>query len=285
MKSMIVAMTAMVLTLTSCNWGSKTPPPPGQNPPAPAPGQVNPPQVRVEWEKVTKQAPPKERLSIWISADSIKGAKDGSKVSQWNDKSDNKLNLKVAAGKSEPKYVAKGTGGASVVRFNGDSHLETELFKGGTILNESQATVFAVYSQADSGKIAELFGWGDCVKTRFLLHTTGGGNYNFHMGDPELFSVNANAPVAENTLHIVTLFRDNANGLIEVNGLPVGNLTNGKSMLSNGIENKFQVGNSACGHGFKGDLAELIIYGTALNENSRQGITKHLAEKYKIELK
>ncbi|MCH9769279.1 MAG: putative Ig domain-containing protein, partial [Gammaproteobacteria bacterium] len=228
-------------------------------------------------------------LSVWLDGNDINGngssVTDSSSISSWQDKSGNNRDANDLSGgdtTDQPTANTDSIAGRTTLSFSdaNDQKLDISAFDIG-----SNYSLFMVFQSNDStsmkifdtgqignpepwlgtnGGVVEAATWNPSTNYGYISSavSTGAGNENFH------------------TVGYVYNFSSNQSELF-VEGVSVGTSTAGYDPSANLIR---RVG----GHPFvddfhDGEIAEVILYGKAVNSTEAQQINEYLSYKYNIE--
>lgn len=213
-------------------------------------------------------------LRLWMKADSITGKNDGDAVTQWNDSSGQGNNTTQAVGGAQPTYRTSVQNGRPVVRFDGvDDNLLTAISS--TVPSQASLTVLV------------------CAKTttvtgakRFCGYTSGGWSAGLS-GTAMRFTTAAvkdyDSAASQwdiSNFRVMTYIFDSAFNLNWWN--------NGKALAqtthtvdANSSTAAFAIGSSN-NEFWTGDIAEVLVYSSALSDNDRIKVQNYLGSKYGI---
>ena len=86
-------------------------------------------------------------------------------------------------------------------------------------------------------------------------------------------------------MHIVSVVRDGLSARISVDGAERASITGGFPItLDTNVSGPIVIGD-LCGNGFKGDMAEILLFKRGLAQTEERSLLKHLSQKYGIPLK
>lgn len=207
--------------------------------------------------------------SLWLKADAITGKNDGDALAQWDDSSGNANHATQGTAASRPLYKTNIVNGKPVVRFDvTDDGMGTPV---GAVAGTS-FTLFCVYDFR-----------GATPAVRRAVHATGAnwligpynGNHQFYDGGG--FTAPDGPAVTQNVFVYQTAKQTASTSVNYVNGTQYGTRAQAGSP---GIT-AFNLG-SLGSDVFDGDMAELLIYPTALSDVNRQSVETYLAAKYAL---
>lgn len=206
-------------------------------------------------------------LFSWHKADSIEGLADGAEVASWSDSSGNGHTLTGSAF-LQPLYKTGIQNGKPILRFDGINDQFTY-----TVAATSQP--FTVFTVAKWG--ATTFGTvldGDTINT-LRLYRSDANTANMHAGG----GIVLGGPQAVlEAFGIYALIFNGASSSGRING---GTGTSGNAGAS-AIAGIHVAAQGDGGGPFDGDLAELIIYNSALTLANMNIVGRYLAQKYAI---
>ena len=206
-------------------------------------------------------------------------------VGCWKDKSGNLYNAVQAVGGSRPLYITNALYGKPVVRFNGSS----SYLNGVTIpgLNSTSMSIFVVMSGASTA----LSDWSSpfnigCYPSQFAFaRWLSNGTFevaNTGMGSAGLYSAPGSFPNSGFPYTVFEYVKNfNVASTIYANGAYLNSVASGAG-FTNG---NYSIGenNGGCYYSYyAGDIAEMIIYNSALSTADRQSVETYLNNKYHI---
>lgn len=235
---------------------------------------------KIELSASAAKLPPPEKISFWIEAQQLVG-KRAAQLKSWKNLGRAKVNLAADSPKLLPVIKENAVNDFAAIVFDGTSFVSASDVTGSDLINTDEATVFAVLKQNFSSEqnFSEFFGWGDCATNRLLSHINGDGTINFHFGVSEQH-VDSLAPANIVGFSLISLSKTPDKVLVEINGKRMGSFPN-TSTLNPDYQSSLFLGTSACGHGFRGELAEIMIL-KGLNLEDKNQLTRYLIEKYKL---
>ena len=202
-------------------------------------------------------------LALWLDASLITGLSDGNTVNTWKDMSG--LNNDATRVSGAPTYRTNVINGKAVVRFSTDGY-------GGDDLTFNRIstiqTVFWVLKE-NSGATANAFLLGDSVTYDF--HRGGGNN------GPLWDSGNANANVLNGTTRLMGTVTNGTTAALPADQFQVISLVAAGNVQANQITQDRTYRGS-----IKGDIAEILVYTTALSSNEEAQVGSYLAAKYAL---
>jgi|GEM_PF-1104686 len=205
-------------------------------------------------------------LELWVKADDLALAA-GASVAAWNDASGNGRHFTQAAAGRRPVFVPDALNGQPVVRFTADYFASLTLPSAG-----NQFTFVAVVKPARTGSYHNLL--DDEPSTRPMLWIDGLGNYEFN------FTSGAVAP-STGGMDVVMAVKTTVGpqySRLYVNGPAVA--ASGASNFSIPPSKAYDFFNRDEGQAFSGDVAELVVYSTALSAVEINKLGWSLQQKY-----
>jgi len=221
---------------------------------------------------------------MWVDA-SILGLADGDDVSSWTDLSGNANHATQATTNNMPIFSTGIINGKPVVRFRPTTPNRTQTFLtfDGSSLVNSEYSIFSVSARRSLGFKMIIGG------------TNGTGNQNLHWGwrDNTQFTLaqwanDIDRTLSTNTAGVFSVFSSVRRGstnpwarAIFQDGAMLGASDNNVTLLTS--YNGASIGRFTTSY-YDIDVAELILYSSALNEAQRLIVDNYLAAKYAINL-
>lgn len=218
----------------------------------------------------------------WKGADLV-GA-DGAAVAQWNDVSGNSRHFVQATGANQPLKKTAIVNGHDVLRLDGSNDFMSWT---GTVpgeANPSDLTMFVVAKATDQGSNhTPLASRAGGAKGWLLRYSTTGGLFGHLGATPNLTNT-----FTSTNWNILEVVRSALSGRIGVNGT-MGSATaisaypGASGALILGGEDLTDDATANPGSAFFiGDIAEVIIYSTAISDSDRDALETYLGTKYGI---
>lgn len=214
-------------------------------------------------------------LQLWLKADAVTGLSDGATVSTWDDLSGNSYNATQITTDKKPLYKTNIINGYPVIRFDGVND--------GMVINTGlnvarPATLFIVNKPVGTPAGRTL--QSATVGRNWLLGLWSNGVSHYAEG---WVSDSSSTGALIGTTYIAVGVENTSTTNFYVNGVDYtvsstptgqpGNLAIGAA------------GNGCCPtEGGNSDVAEIIVYNSALSANDRNGIERYLAAKYSVTL-
>ncbi len=219
---------------------------------------------------------------LWLRADSVREVADGGAVSTWADSSGNGLDVAQSDTAKQPVYVANGSAGLPVIRFDGGDYLARQNVIGSQLTSTDQASLFVILKQAGAAPRNSVLGWGSQTN-RLLLHTTYDDWLCLQHGNGDgAGSVCATQPAGwDDAWHIAEFYCNGAAVSIVVDGvsLPVGAIGDTPEV---GETWPLYIGSDRFGNNLTGDVSEILVYDRALPDEERAGVASYLTHRYSL---
>jgi len=211
--------------------------------------------------------------ALWLSD-------TGSDPATWSDISGNNNHVTQADAAKQPAIIAGGLNGRQIRRFDGGDFLQHSLSS--FLDSPSQITVFAVaYGSvgsigalvSKSGSTSAANGW------RFYLNSSPDGQVLFRSN----WGVLLGASGSNSDWRVMVGSYVSGEQRVVINGSVVGSGTSTTPAATN--TNKLSIGVMTSGaNGLVGDIAEIIVFPTALSTSDRQSVERYLSAKWNIPL-
>jgi hypothetical protein len=224
-------------------------------------------------------------LEVWLKADAIAGL-TGNPVSTWSDRSGNNVNATQSNVGNQPAYTTNVLNGLPVVRFDG-SNDRLEFNR----VIQDDFSIIAVFKTAQSagGGTQWYLGVG------LVDAEVGGVTNDFGMsliagklatgaGNPDVTALSTSA-FSDNNGHIANFQRVLSSGVISqfTDGASTATATAGTNSLT--APTRIVLGSLQTNiNYFSGDIAEVLVYSSALNKAERTIVDNYLSAKYNISL-
>lgn len=228
-------------------------------------------------------------IQLWLDASQITGLTDGDTVATWSDESGESNDATQSTSSYQPTYQTNELNGEPIVRFDGtDDYLDL----GTQINNLSNYTVFIVHKMISTSGDQVLLGSTDSAGNNknsmffFGYHPSLWGGF----GDGVGATVSSYNSISASTNSIIAT-QKYTTGNSYVNGYKDGVESARTVILSNATSILTTTYSVAVGRygGYAGyyanaDIAEIIVYDTALSDTDREKVEEYLADKYDIDL-
>lgn len=211
-------------------------------------------------------------LQVWLDASQIVGLNDGDAVAQWDDESGNGLHAYQSVAERKPVYKTNIVDGKPVVRFNGTTAV-LNVWNAGIGLTE--ATAFIVLKADNDPAIdsqhSGLWAWTNSGNAS--AYPTDGGVLQDNFASATRHDVDPTPSLAAWRVYSVRASSEWTNWL---DGNQLLSTAHTFSIPDSGeIGGRFTYGNH-----FDGDIAEFLLFESALSEADRQDVEGYLADKY-----
>lgn len=201
-------------------------------------------------------------LKLWLKADAITGLSDGDLLSTWEDQS-GQNNDATAAGDLRPTYQTSEINGLPIVRFDHSNDYMTT-----PSITMSSQTIFLVLIGTAANCYVMSFNNGD---------NENGVIYGFVSNTIEIYNNPRVQGGTANAYGVFTIIRESGVGTeTRKNGSTVN--TSGSVWTTN--TGFVGIGATAVGGTFGGDIAEIIVYNSALSGGDLTNVETYLADKY-----
>src|SRR5579863_2789485 len=220
-------------------------------------------------------------LKLWLRADSAGSVlTSGTLDTLWKDVSGNSNNA-TASASSQPTFVASVPllNNKPALLFNGStSGLNGTVITG---INDSSITTFILCNgNPQPGDHCAFFGIGAFGSTGVWLYDNY-GEYSFNNQGNYMNAVNTMPLSGFNYAVWGMDMQSNISDTLYQNGTPV--IWGGSSYAGNFTNGSYEVGYSSTGPGipyFSGNIAEIIVYASALNHTQQSQVNNYLYNKY-----
>ncbi len=224
---------------------------------------------------------PMAGISLWYRADSVTDHSDGDPVEAWSDQSGNGLDLSATG---SPTFVSNGLTGKPTIRFDHGSFFSREGVPGSSLSDPTTTTAFFLLKQSGDSARNTALGWGNPGNNqRFLLHATYDDLLLFQHGSIGSAggSMGGIQPTGwDDAFHEVEILRSGSYGEMSVDGSLFCSDTEFSSTLDQDLIETLYVANDRWANGFKGEIAEIIVYRGDLSDADRQTIKQYLDDRY-----
>lgn len=229
------------------------------------------------WPSVLATAlPVTANLELWLDADdSSTITLNGSTVSQWDDKSGNDYHVSQGTASNQPTYTTSVLNSKSVVRFDGNDEL---LNGSATVVGGStNRTVFIVFNST-AGSVTYSVTLGDSTST----------GQAFGISREIAVRVNNGSRVwstgAINSTHSIVTIALDGTSTTDLSAWKNGSSLTASSTSAQTINTAagIIVGNGTSGGNLTGDVAEVVVYSSALSTTDRESVESYLSSKWGI---
>lgn len=218
-------------------------------------------------------------LQVWFKADAITGLNDTDAIATWSDSSVNSRDATQAVGVSQPFYRTNQLNSLPIVRFGGGDFLtlgDVELHS-----NVSGLSIFAVQSTNDAfdSPVVGKYDAGNNER-EWTFNTT-----LWSLQDAaDVFDANNSATYAVSSGWVIDsgVWTPATRTEVFRGGASLATATTPATDITDTAEPLLLGANTAGATTFNGDVAEIIIYNTALSNANRSRIENYLRDKYNI---
>ena len=225
---------------------------------------------------VVNAAVPTANLSCWLRADAGVTMNGSNYVSTWADQSGNGNNATQSTPSQQPLWESSVLNGYPILHFDGVQSV-LQMTNDGVL--DNPFTVFAVYTKEAAGSMSllaeypnDLYSMSISGRTDTTLAIILSG-----WGD---FTVDVPAYSAPSFV-VDSFVNSSSSAAIWRNGTQLG--TFGFGLQGTQSSGPLMIGYSPGDYWLDGDLAEMIIYNTALSDTNRQAVEQYLLAKYNLQ--
>jgi hypothetical protein len=224
-------------------------------------------------------------LRLWLDAGQGVEAGAGGLVRSWRDRGAFGIVVQQEELGQQPQLVLSALNGQPVVSFDGVDDQLGATVEGKALFATNAATLYVVQRQRSGSPPSTTFNWqAPDYRNRVNLHLAYQGRLYFDFGDPlagERFSV-PQPPWWTDTYHVVEACRNGDTGWLWADGqeLARGQFT---STLRTDLPGRLSLGRLAT-VALQGEVAELLVYSRALDENERNAVRVYLGAKYNLQV-
>jgi hypothetical protein len=246
-------------------------------------------QTISEWQSAVLSPPGGvENVSLWLRGNGGIRATSGA-VSQWDDFSGLGHNATQATSVNQPLLVDNALNGLPVLRFDGtNDHLN---LPSAAIEGANEFTFLIVFNRnGNSGPWQRLWEFGDGGDRRFSYVTpengTGVPQFTLYDLDGATTEIRGAEAISSTGGQLLTLrWPVSGSGSLYTNGGETGTGPVYLSPATLGTINFHALGKAVGGFdNFNGDIAEVILYPTALSDAERTHVELYLRDKYDLDL-
>ena len=228
---------------------------------------------------------PLANLNLWLRGDFGVTQSSGA-VSGWQDLSGNNFNFNQFTPSYKPTYIANDINNQPAISFN-----NSQILLGGINANDytNGVSIFVVTKASNpSSSDARILDFGNDLSNDIAFGTDFTSSYfpAFHIynGTSNVTMLGGN-PLQSGAVYVLDAIQTGSSnvGNIYYNGSL--SKTQGFSAAVSGSRGSNAIGGVNTGTGFgtynyKGDIGEILVYNTALNDNQRVAVESYLSNKY-----
>jgi hypothetical protein len=228
---------------------------------------------------------------LWLKADDI-SLSDGASVTSWFDASGNGNNVSQSSGTKQPTYQATSNiNSGPAVRFNSSQGDELNISDNATLDGMSGLSIYTVFNPTSLAAVNGL------VSKRNTSSSQESYSMFIHTGQDMFIDIDASnrerattTSFSTGTSNIASAFFDGGSSNPRVSMRIDGtnqSMSDGNTGTVNSIPNTSsslyigQLGGNSSGY-FNGDIAEVILFNTALNDARKIIVENYLSAKYNI---
>jgi len=228
-------------------------------------------------------------LKLWLDASAITGVSDGGTITTWPDMSGNGYDATQATASAKPVFKTNILNGKPVVRANGSKSMF--LSSGLDMLRKAPGvTIFAVAKLDAVGADSQYIfyaarGGGDAPRAALCYHNSVFA-LRYRRLDSDSTSTLSGA-AADTDWHIHGALLDFSTGFsgIYIDAAESNTGSPSTGLFSDTSSSAIAIfSDDHSNYRWNGDIAEIIVYNTALSADDIQKINKYLSQKYGIAL-
>jgi hypothetical protein len=207
-------------------------------------------------------------LQTWLKADAIGGLADGDPVTTWEDSHTSNNDATQSTAAAKPTYQTGEQNGLAVVRFDGTDDVMTV---SGITNNDAARTIFVVAKQA--ANTANKILWS-LATTDAMVYNNGAGAWRY----ADTPQVNFGGTT---TNWSVVCVRYNSAASADA-FIDTGTATNfdPNDAFQSGTGQTLKLGSTSGIWFWNGDMAEILVYDSALSEGDRGDVRDYLRDKW-----
>jgi hypothetical protein len=215
-------------------------------------------------------------LALWASADAVPTADtDGDALNYWEDISGNHHDIVQESSSSQPKWYDNVVNGKPVIRFDGGDELLTP--KTSVLgLQNSDYEIFVVSKTSDTG-VQFLYSAAEGIME---THLNGGQGIRFIPTAENYLDTGSDLAYSDGNAHIIH------NRATSTEGVARADSTTGvveNANYNSSVDQDFHIGRRATSvFGFNGDIAEILIFKSALTNEQYNAVADYLEDKYAL---
>ena len=226
-------------------------------------------------------APP--ALAAWFKADAITGLVEGASVEIWSDSTGNGFDATQGSVAACPTYARNMVNGVPALHFDGGDYLAFSRPV------EDDFTIVCVFRSSQGVGTGTAFYQGAGLVSGevpmfvddYGLSLNADGFVLAGTGNPDVTAVSSNSGFNDGAVHVVTFIREGSSGALAlyVDGVFEGSATGGTQSLTE--PDQLVIGaQQTLDNYLDGDIAEIMIYESALSESDRLRVEEMLNYKY-----
>lgn len=228
-------------------------------------------------------------LQLWLDADdSDTITLNGSTVSQWDDKSGNDYHVTQSTASYQPTYNTAQLNGKNVVTFDGsDDHILNDSVASVASGNDVPITMFVVFKQLSSGtnEYGVVFGSSSSIQPLFCMMTNSNQLAAQQRTDAGTLTAAYSSVSSTSAYRVQSIVLSSSNLTVFDNGTSAASSSFSPAQTT---LNTFTLGTWRRSGSMNGvaflhcDIAEVIIYNSALSTSDRESVESYLSTKWGI---
>ena len=228
-------------------------------------------------------------LELWLDADdSSTITLNGSTVSQWDDKSGNNYHVTQSTASYQPTYNTAQLNGKNVVTFDGnDDHILNDSVASVASGNDVPITMFVVFKQLSLGnnEYGVVFGSSSSIQPLFCMMTNSSQLAAQQRTDAGTLTAAYSSVSSTSAYRVQSIVLSSSNLTVFNNGTSVASssFSPAQTTLNTFTLGTWRRSGSMNGIAFlRCDMAEVIIYNSALSTSDRESVESYLSTKWGI---
>jgi hypothetical protein len=204
-----------------------------------------------------------------------------SQVLQWYDLSGNSNNA-VADADSRPTFLNSGMNGMPAINFNGTSQF-LSLASDFAILNGSSMFVVTKPTTVTSGaRMIDIGSAGLSINLLFRVANSGSYGEFWSYNGPSSSSAQSPSALTAGAIQVLDAVQSVNTATCYLNGLP-GSANSSMPTIPNLTRYTNSIGRAGTGGSYyEGNLAEILVYSSALSASQRNAIETYFLQKYRV---
>ncbi len=228
-------------------------------------------------------------LELWLKADTITNVADGARIAAIKDKC--AKNHTIGTGASWPFYYKTGLNGKPTLRFTGGEELKITANLTDFAVGNGSNSIFVVYTVTDDTARHDLvyFYSSDGSNVKGLYHIAYNHSnwakqigYRVYRDTAALVSSGVTMTPVLNTPTVMSVVNSHQNGILgSLNDTEVTEAGYAEDLTRTAAHYQyFAIGSAGSSYYWKGDIAEVIVYSTAIATANRNNLELYLQKKY-----
>lgn len=228
-------------------------------------------------------------LELWLDADDSETITlNATTVSSWNDKSGNGYNVSQGTASYQPTYSTAQLNGRNVVTFDGNNdHILNDSLASVASGNDVPITMFVVFKQLSSGtnEYGVVFGSSSSIQPLFCMMTNSNQLAAQQRTDAGTLTAAYSSVSSTSAYRVQSIVLSSSNLTVYNNGTSVAtsSFTPAQTSFDTFTIGAWRRSGSMNGVAFLHcDIAEVIIYNSALSTSDRNSVEDYLSSKWGI---